>query len=536
VRDGETIAKVSKVEAANGNLTITLDKVPTKDPKLTDFTATQKIDSEETKSLELSNFTYDKSAKTVKFNFAKVERKDGEQSVEIAVKYNGVTTKAPAFKVGSAVKIVACKADLDAALKDTEIKTIKFSGAYTGDITVTRLVNIDLNGVTIDGNVNIISDEAGEITISAGTITGSLTANTKNAAVNNSATVSRLTTITDVKSGTFNNSGNLNGGVVITDPNGCSFNNTGKIVGTVEISPVNAASAIVLMGSINNPINVTTVGAKVKVDTGAKISEINVEVEAEIANEGTIDKITIGKNANGTSISGSDAIGNIINNADSIVQDGKTVYTVLRLSSKLKDALQIRTYSDIDNVWGKASIINPNPIAGTDMPTKVEITLPTGEHQLGFADNVTTKLKDQTIDMLLDNVKPEDANTALKNANENAGDTKSKDPLVNLAVYYAKQKTDPYQAYLLKTLGLTFNDGTFTACAEKDKKPIAIMEVKANKISIIDAAIGDAQKESEDPTIPAVVIPDGINGSIKVNFTLENDQKSTIELVFKIAE
>ena len=535
MRDGEIVAKVSKVEAANGNLTITLDKVPTKDPKAINFTATQKIDSEEAENLELSNFTYDKSAKTVKFNFAKIERKDEEQNVEIAVKYNGVTTNA-SFKVESTVKTVANKTDLDAALKDTGIKTIKFSGAYTGDIEVTRLVNIDLSGVTIDGDVSITSDEIGKITISAGTITGNLTIGTKNATVDNSATVSKLTTITDVKSGTFNNSGNLNGGVVITDSNGCSFNNTGKIIGTVEISPVNAASAIVLMGSINSPINVTTEGAKVKVDTGAKVSEINVEAKAEIANEGTISKITVGGNANGTSISGNGAIGNIINNADSIVQDGKPFYTVLRLSSKLKDALQIRTYSDKDNVWEKASTINPNPIAGTDMPTKVGITLPMGEYQLGFANNVTTKLGDQTIYMLLDNVEPEKANAALKNANENAGNTKSEDPLVNLAVYYATKKTDPYQVYLLKTLGLTFNDGTFTACAEKDKKPIAIMEVKANKISIIDAAIDDAQKESEDPTIPAVVIPSVINGSIKVNFTLENGQKSTIELVFKIAE
>lgn len=531
MRDGETIAKVSKVEAANGNLTITLDKVPTKDPKVTDFTATQKINSEEAKNLELLDFTYDKSAKTVKFNFAKVERKDEEQSVEIAVRYNGVTTKAPSFKVESAVKTVANKTDLDAALKDTEIKTIKFSGAYTGDITATRLVNIDLNGVTIDGNVSITSDEAGEITISAGAITGNLTVDTKNATVSNSATVNGLTTITDVKSGTFNNSGNLNGGVVITDPNGCSFNNTGKIVGTVTISPVNAASAIVLMGNISNPVNVTTKGAKVSVNTGAAITEINVEAKAEIANEGTIDKITVGENANDTSISGSGTVGNIINNADSIVQGDKKVYTVLRLSSQLKDALEIRYYSHTDeksSVWETASTFNPKPIAGTDMPTKVEITLPTGEYQLGFADNVTTQLEDQTINMLLDNVKPEDANTALKNA----GDTKSADPLVNLAVYYATEKTDPYQAYLLKALGLTFDGKAFTACDEKDKKPIAIMEVKSNEISIIDAA----QKELEDPTIPTMVIPGGIKGNIKVNFTLKNGQKSTIELVFKIAE
>ena len=95
-------AAVSSVDAANGTITIVLDKVPTTAPNAEDFTATSKIDSGSANSLPLSSFSWNEATKTVIFHFESITQTELSQSVTVAVKYNGVTTEASAFTVSAA--------------------------------------------------------------------------------------------------------------------------------------------------------------------------------------------------------------------------------------------------------------------------------------------------------------------------------------------------------------------------------------------------------------------------------------------------
>ena len=72
---------------------------------------------------------------------------------------------------------------------------------------------------TIDGNVTITGDTSGDIDLQNLTITGNLTVNTRNATVNNSATVNGTIDIQDVKDGTWNERTNGNT-IVVNDTTG----------------------------------------------------------------------------------------------------------------------------------------------------------------------------------------------------------------------------------------------------------------------------------------------------------------------------
>ena len=89
--------------------------------------------------------------------------------------------------------------------------TITLTGNITmADLDLTKLVNLNLAGFTITGNVTINTTTTGTLNISAGTITGNLTVDTPNATVNNSSTVNGTITITDVSNATWNENGNEN--------------------------------------------------------------------------------------------------------------------------------------------------------------------------------------------------------------------------------------------------------------------------------------------------------------------------------------
>lgn len=82
--------------------------------------------------------------------------------------------------------------------------TITLTENVTMDINLVKLVNLDLNQKTVNGDVKITSSQSGTLTISAGTITGNLTVNVPSATVNNSATVERIINIKDVSDNTWN--------------------------------------------------------------------------------------------------------------------------------------------------------------------------------------------------------------------------------------------------------------------------------------------------------------------------------------------
>lgn len=81
-------AAVDSVEATNGTITITLDKVPSVPPDAADFAATCKVDSDTAADLPLSDFVWDESTQTITFAFTPIAQKDSAQSVVIAVSYN----------------------------------------------------------------------------------------------------------------------------------------------------------------------------------------------------------------------------------------------------------------------------------------------------------------------------------------------------------------------------------------------------------------------------------------------------------------
>ncbi|MBW7571357.1 beta strand repeat-containing protein [Caproiciproducens faecalis] len=93
-------AAVDSVEATNGTITVTLDKVPSVTPTAADFSATCKVDSSTASNLPLSDFSWDESTQTITFAFTPIAQKDSAQSVVIAVSYNGsAAVSAAAFTV-----------------------------------------------------------------------------------------------------------------------------------------------------------------------------------------------------------------------------------------------------------------------------------------------------------------------------------------------------------------------------------------------------------------------------------------------------
>lgn len=113
---------------------------------------------------------------------------------------------------------------LNDALQDATVQRIRLLNDITGDFTLTRKVDLALNGFKVTGNVGINHNEAGTVTIEAGTIEGDLTVNTPNATVVNQANVTGTASIQDVADNTFDNSGRLKK-LEVTDPNGARIIN-----------------------------------------------------------------------------------------------------------------------------------------------------------------------------------------------------------------------------------------------------------------------------------------------------------------------
>lgn len=169
-----------------------------------------------------------------------------------------------------------------------------------------KLVNIDLNGNRLTGNVSVTdSTSAGVVTLSSsgsnGTVTGTLSVNTPNAdfVVGSGVTVTGNTTIVDVYSSTFINKGTLST-VDIQDKDASFVNAAGASTGDLTISSTGTVR-ITATAPIANVI-VTGAGATVDVVNGtintltSKAAGVILTGEANVTNKKTDGGTLVGEN------------------------------------------------------------------------------------------------------------------------------------------------------------------------------------------------------------------------------------------------
>ncbi len=165
----------------------------------------------------------------------------------------------------------------------------------TGDLTLSKLVNIDLNGKKLDGNMSVTDLlSSGTVTLSntggvGAEVTGTLTVNTPNAdfVVGSGVTVTGLTTITDVNGSTFTNNGNL-GAVTITDNDASFVNKPGaSLTGDLTIAGANSDVRITATEPIANVV-VTGAGSKINVVSGTIETLTSKAANVELTGSGTV--------------------------------------------------------------------------------------------------------------------------------------------------------------------------------------------------------------------------------------------------------
>lgn len=132
------------------------------------------------------------------------------------------------------------------ALSDQTVQRVQLLNDLNSDITVTRKLDLALNGFTVTGNVVFNHNESGTITMEQGTIQGDLTVNTPGATVINKANVTGTASIQDVADNTFDNSGQLKK-LEVTDPNGARIINRGASL--IETFIIDSPAPIELSGS-----------------------------------------------------------------------------------------------------------------------------------------------------------------------------------------------------------------------------------------------------------------------------------------------
>ena len=144
--------------------------------------------------------------------------------------------------------------ELTNALNTNRITKIILGSDITNDISVDRLVNLELNGKTLGGNVIITSDDYGAMGISgSGIIGGNLKINTPNATITNDATVKGETNIQAVSQNTFNSTGKHENGIKMTGSGRLNLSGNASS-SNVE---VDTSELVVLAGSVSGNVTVT---------------------------------------------------------------------------------------------------------------------------------------------------------------------------------------------------------------------------------------------------------------------------------------
>jgi len=120
--------------------------------------------------------------------------------------------------------------------------------AGTGISTVSRIVDINLNGYTLKGNLNFNTGDSGTINLYAGTIDGNLTVSAPNATFNNYADVTGNVVINDISGSTWNEYADGNKIVWYAE------NKTLHVFGSVASVTVNETCTITGAGNIGKLI------------------------------------------------------------------------------------------------------------------------------------------------------------------------------------------------------------------------------------------------------------------------------------------
>lgn len=211
----------------------------------------------------------------------------------------------------------------------------------TGNISLDKLVNIDLNGKTLTGNVEITTTSTGSIELTGvGTITGSLNITTPNATITNNNTVDGDTNVNAVSSNSFISTGTHTGGINMKGKGRL------KLTGDASVAQViiGTTETVKLAGNINKLI----INQPVKIEVEGTITEV-VANEAVTINGGTITNLE----ANAiVTIEGETIITNTPTGESKIKEDGYTlVYNLEDLTKALNDKeAKIKLNADITSV------------------------------------------------------------------------------------------------------------------------------------------------------------------------------------------
>lgn len=142
--------------------------------------------------------------------------------------------------------------------------TVKLNGNIVKDVLISKLVNLDLNGKTITGNVTIKGAAKQTISLTNGKIVGNLTVDTPQATINNGLTVTGNTVINNVAYGTWNEKANGNK-LVVNDPDGIKL----------TVAPGNTVAAITVAAQAVGNVTITNNGTIEKVDAQASVELVN---------------------------------------------------------------------------------------------------------------------------------------------------------------------------------------------------------------------------------------------------------------------
>ncbi|ARD48831.1 hypothetical protein [Sporosarcina sp. P33] len=176
------------------------------------------------------------------------------------------------------------EADLKAAKNGD---TVSLKGNITKNIVINKLVNLDLNGKKITGNVTINTPAKGTINLKNGSIDGNLTVEAPQATVNNELTVTGNININNVAFGTWNEKANGNK-LVVNDPDGIKLTVApGKTVATITVAPEAVGEV-----TITNNGTIEKVDAQASVElvnnAGATTNLVTGTAPVDVKGEGTV--------------------------------------------------------------------------------------------------------------------------------------------------------------------------------------------------------------------------------------------------------
>lgn len=238
------------------------------------------------------------------------------------------------------------EADLKAAKNGD---TVKLNGNIVKDIVINKLVNLDLNGKTITGDVKLTSGAKGTITLKNGTINGDLTVDARQATVNNELTVTGTVNVNNVAYGTWNEKGNGNK-LIVNDPDGIKL----------TVAPGKTVAAITVAAEAAGDVTITNNGTIEKVDAQASIVLVN--------NAGATTNLVTGTAP--VEVKGEGTVGDNINTTD----PGFIALEAAKTAVKAYEDAPITTLEEIANTDSLRAAAETKVLAVAEGVAKQELT------------------------------------------------------------------------------------------------------------------------------------------------------------------